>query len=234
MDGQLSLDGELVFADGKFQLYTSLENADLSRVMQQLCPGQHNLTGKVFAVVNLGGTSDGVHTWRGQGQVRLKDADIYELPVMVSLLKLLSIQRPDRTAFTTSNMDFRIEGDDLEFTQIDFEGDAISLKGKGWMNSRQEVDLKFYTQLGRDEMQLPFFRPVLGEINRQFLLIEVVGPLDHPHVTKTAFPRLNEQLAQMFPELAARAERERPADARGSAWGPRKLLQPGTLWPRKE
>jgi len=234
MDGQLSLDGEFVFADGRFQLYASLENADLGRVTQQLCPTQHNLTGKVFSVVSLGGTSDGVHTWRGQGQVRLKDADIYELPLMVSLLKLLSIQRPDRTAFTTSNMDFRIEGDDLEFTQIDFDGDAISLKGKGRMNSRQEVDLKFYTQLGRDEMQLPFFRPVLGEINRQFLLIEVVGPLDHPHVTKTAFPRLNEQLAQIFPELAARAERDRPAEANGSPWGPRKLLQAGALWPRKE
>jgi hypothetical protein len=233
MDGQLSLDGEFVFADGRFQLYSSLENADLTRVMQQLCPTQHNLTGKVFGIVSLGGTSDGVHTWRGQGQVRLKDADIYELPLMVSLLKLLSIQRPDRTAFTTSNMDFRIEGDDLEFTQIDFEGDAISLKGKGWMNSRREVDLKFYTQLGRDDMQLPFIRPVVGEINRQFMLIEVVGPIDNPHVTKTAFPRLNEQLAQIFPELAARAERERQ-DPRGPAWGPRKLLQPGTLWPRKE
>ena len=233
MDGQLSLDGEFVFADGSFQLYTSLENADLSRVVQQLCPAQHDLTGRVFAIVSLGGTTDGVHTWRGQGQVRLKDADIYELPLMVSLLKLLSIQRPDRTAFTTSNMEFRIEGDDLEFTQIDFEGDAISLKGKGRMNSRQEVDLKFYTQLGRDEMQLPFVRPVLGEINRQFLLIEVIGPLDHARVTKTAFPRFNEQLAQMFPELAARAERDRPTE-RGTLWGTRKLLQPGVLWPRKE
>lgn len=233
--GQLSLDGELLFADGKFQLYTSLENADLTRVVQQLCPAQRNLTGKVFGVVELAGSTQGVHTWRGQGQVRLEDADIYELPLMVSMLSLLTIKRPDRTAFTTSNMDFRIEGDDLEFTQIDFEGDAISLKGKGWMNSRQDVDLKFYTQLGRDEMQLPFFRPVLGEINRQILLIEVTGPLDHPHVRKTAFPRFNEQLSQMFPELAARSERERPLDQAGwRLWEPRKLVQPGALWPRKE
>ena len=231
--GQLSLDGELLFADGKFQLNSTLENGDLTAVMQQLSPAQRNLTGKVFGMVNVGGTTQGVHTWRGEGQVRLKDADIYELPLMVSMLKLLSIQRPDRTAFTNSNMEFRIEGDDLEITQIDFEGDAITLKGKGWMNSRQELDLKFYTQLGRDEMQLPIVRPVLGELNRQFLLIEVTGPLNRPHVTKTAFPRFNEQLSQMFPELAARAELRETEPAREGWWSQRKLL-PRSMWLRKE
>ncbi len=233
MDGRLALDGEFVFADGRFNVNTTLENADLKRVTQELAPSQRNLTGKVFALVNLGGTTQGVHTWRGQGEARLTEANIYELPVMVSLLSLLSIKPPDRTAFTTSNMEFRIEGDDVEFTHIDFAGDAISLKGRGWMNNRQEVNLTFYTQLGRDEMQLPIFRPVMGEINRQFLLIEVTGPLNHPSVTKTPFPQLNEQLSQMFPELAARAE-ERREDPNRGLWGGRKLLQPGSLWPRKE
>ncbi|HUE71238.1 MAG TPA: AsmA-like C-terminal region-containing protein, partial [Pirellulaceae bacterium] len=233
MGGKLALDGEFVFADGRFNLYTTLENADLKRVTQELSPSQRNLTGKVFALVSLGGTTQGVHTWRGQGEARLTEANIYELPVMVSLLSLLSIKPPDRTAFTNSNMEFRIEGDDVEFTHIDFAGDAISLKGRGWMNNRQEVNLAFYSQLGRDEMQLPIFRPVVGEINRQFLLIEVTGPLDHPNVTKTPFPRLNEQLAQMFPELAVRAE-ERREDPQRGLWGGRKLLPGGNLWPRNE
>ena len=233
LDGQLALDGELVFDGGRFNVNTTLENADLARVARELCPGQQNLSGKVFGLVNLGGTTQGVHTWRGSGEVRLKEADIYELPVMVSLLSLLSIKPPDRTAFTTSNMEFRIEGDDVELTHIDFEGDAISLKGRGWMNSRQEVNLAFYTQLGRDEMQLPFFRPVLGEINRQFLLIEVTGPLEDPSVTRTAFPQINEQLSQMFPELAARAEVRREASDRG-LWGGPRIIPRGNLWPRKE
>jgi hypothetical protein len=232
LDGQMALEGELHFADGSFQVEASLENADLRRVAEQLCPAQRNVTGTVFGATRLAGTTQGVHTWRGDGQVRLKDADIYELPLMVSLLKLLAIQRPDRTAFTNSNMEFQIEGDELEFTQIDFEGDAITLKGRGRMNGQQEVDLKFYTQLGRDEMQLPLFRPVLGEINRQFLLIEVTGSLDHPHVTKTAFPRLNDQLSQLFPELA-RLERERASlSERDRPLLPGNLLPRGGLWPR--
>ncbi len=232
MGGKLALDGEFVFADGRFNLYTTLESADLKRVTQELSPSQRNLTGKVFGLVSLGGTTLGVHTWRGQGEARLTDADIYELPVMVSLLSLLSVKPPNRTAFTNSNMEFRIEGDDVEFTHIDFAGDAISLKGRGWMNNRQEVNLTFYTQLGRDEMQLPIFRPVVGEINRSILLIEVTGPLDHPTVTKRPLGGFSEQLSQMFPELAARAD-ERREEQRG-LWAGRKLLPGGQLWPRKE
>jgi hypothetical protein len=152
---------------------------------------------------------------------------------MISMFKMLSVQRPnDRTAFTTSNIDFRIEGDTLQFDRIDFNGDAISLKGKGHMTAQRQVDLKFYTQMGRDEFQLPVFRPFLGEASREFMLIEVTGPLDNPNVNKTACPRLNERLQQMFPELAAR-QRE-PEPILPIVTHPRELLERGGLLPRRE
>jgi hypothetical protein len=47
------------------------------------------------------------------------------------------------------------------------------------------------------------------------MLIEVTGTLDKQNVTRTVFPQLDERLAQLFPELAARqaelqAERQSP------------------------
>jgi hypothetical protein len=151
-----------------------------------------------------------LHTWRGNGQVRLRDADIYELPVMIAMLKLLSVQRPNRTAFNTSNIDFRIVGDDLALDRIDFSGDAISLKGKGRMNAQRQIELKFHPQMGRDELTLPIFRPLIGEASRQFMLIEVTGSLDRPHVTRTVLPQLDERLQELFPELARQPERKDP------------------------
>ena len=138
---------------------------------------------------------------RGARQVKLTDAYLYELPTMVSVLQVLSIQRPDRNAFTESNMEFKIEGDDLEFTHLDLNGGVISLKGKGRLTGRRDLDLKFYTQIGRGELQI--FRPLVGDVNRQFMLIEVTGPLEHPISRKTAFPKLNENLQKIFPELAS-------------------------------
>jgi hypothetical protein len=209
--GDLSIDGELLLSEaGEFTAQARLDNADLAAVVRELAPRQRGLVGKVFAGANLSGTLQGMHTWRGTGQVRLRDADIYELPVMIAMLSLLRVQRPDRTAFTTSNIDFRVEGDDLALDRIDFNGDIMCLKGKGRITGQREVDLKFYPQFGRDEMHLPFMRPFVGEASRQFLLVEVTGTLDQQHVTRTVFPRIDERLAELFPELA-RPDNDRAA-----------------------
>jgi hypothetical protein len=170
-------------------------------VARQLAPHQPTSHGKIFGRARVGGTAQGKHTWHGEGQISLREADMYELPAMVRLLKLLSIQRPDTTAFTNSNIDFRIEGDDLAFDRIDFSGDAISLKGKGRMNGQRQIDLKFYPLVGREERQLAIFRPLVGKTGQEFMLIEVTGTLDHPEIDRRVFPRLDE-LAQLFPELA--------------------------------
>lgn len=204
LGGQIVLDAQLrLTAEGPFQMQAALENADLAQLMSDLSPRNQGLTGKAYALVRLTGTREGVHTYRGDGQIRLRDADIYELPLMIAMLKLVEFKRPNRTAFTTSDIDFRVEGDDLEFTRLEFKGDAVSLQGKGRMNGAREIDLKLYSRLGRDEYAL--LRPLQREASREFLLIEVTGPLDNPSVQRQAFPRLNETLQQLFPELAQQA-----------------------------
>jgi hypothetical protein len=205
LSGLMSLDGEvLLTGDGTFDVEATLANADLAEVARQLAPHQPAASGKVFGTARVGGNSQGKHTWHGNGQISLREADLYELPAMINLLKLLSVQRPQRanTAFTNSNIDFRIEGDDLALERIDFSGDAISLKGKGRMNAQRQIDLKFYPLVGREERHLPIFRPLLGETGREFMLIEVTGTLDQPQIDRQVFPRLDARLAQLFPELA--------------------------------
>ncbi|QDU27991.1 hypothetical protein ETAA8_30830 [Anatilimnocola aggregata] len=201
--GAIALDGQMRFGQElPFQLQVWLEQGDLGTIVREVAPRQQRLSGKVFAVVSLSGTGEGMHTYRGQGQVRLRDADIYELPAILSMLKLSSIQRPDRTAFTQSNIDFRIEGDDLELDRIELAGDAITLKGRGRLTAGREINMQLYTQVGRDDAQIPIFRPILGEASRQFLLFEVSGPVDQPIVQRQVFPQLNERLQELFPELA--------------------------------
>ncbi|HMC11855.1 MAG TPA: AsmA-like C-terminal region-containing protein, partial [Pirellulaceae bacterium] len=202
LGGLLSLDGMLLSADGTFDIQASLANANLGEIGRELAPHQPPSSGKVFGLVHVGGNGQGKHTWYGDGKISLREADLYQLPAMITLLKLLSIQRPDSTAFTNSNIDFRIEGDDLAFERIDFSGDAISLKGKGRMNAQRQIDLKFYPLVGREERQLPIFRPLLGQTGQEFMLIEVTGSIDQPEITRTPFPRLDARLAQLFPELA--------------------------------
>ncbi|HEY2412200.1 MAG TPA: AsmA-like C-terminal region-containing protein [Pirellulaceae bacterium] len=222
LGGLLSLDGLVSLADaGTFDLQATLANGDLPEIARQLAPHQQPPTGKVYGVAHIAGSPQAVHTWHGDGKINLREADLYELPSMITLLKLLSVQRPNSTAFTNSNIDFRIEGDELELDRIDFSGDAISLKGKGRVNNQRQLDLKFYPLVGREERQLAIFRPLLGQTGQEFMLIEVTGPLDQPEIHRHAFPRLDAQLAQLFPELA----RDQPVETKTpSVLSPRGML----------
>ncbi|MGD9646762.1 MAG: AsmA-like C-terminal region-containing protein, partial [Pirellulales bacterium] len=136
----------------RYALQGSIVDADLSRCAHELFAGQQQMLGKVQAGIDLHGNAEGLHTLAGKGYVRLHDADIYRIPQMMSLLSVVSLKPPDTTAFTTSDIDFRVDGDHLYFDRIDFKGDAISLKGRGEMNFSSDVALTFYALVGRDEL----------------------------------------------------------------------------------
>ena len=126
---------------------------------------------------------------------------------MLALLKLLSSGNRDTTAFSSSDVSFQIRGDHIYFDRFDLRGDAITLKGIGEMGLNRQLNLDFYSIVGREQLWSPLVRPILGEASRQFLRIHVDGTLDDPVTTQEVLPGLNETLQQLFPELAAYAGR---------------------------
>jgi len=200
--GQLAGDAWVTLDEvPRFFVRASLENADLKRCADELFRGPQDLRGVVAAEINLTGSAAGSHTFQGTGTTHLRNADIYELPVMVSMLKLLSIREPDTTAFSKSDIDFRIEGNHIYFDRIDFNGDAISLLGKGQMDLQRRLNLTFHTVVGRDEYRIPILHELLGEASKQVLQIHVEGTLDNPITRKEAFPGINQALQQLQGEV---------------------------------
>jgi len=131
-----------------------------------------------------------MHSLAGRGQVRLRDADIYELSVVMSLLKILRVKAPDRNAFSSSVVDFRIEGPRAYLDNIELAGDAISLVGAGEVDFDSNVNLTFRSIVGDAETQLPAVKRLLGGASGQFLLVHVDGTLAEPTATTEAFPTL--------------------------------------------
>ncbi len=185
-----------------FELHATLTQADLARVSQEMVTGSHPLRATVFAEVTLHGSGRSLNTLGGRGRIHLSDADIYKLPLMISLLKILSIREPDRSAFSKSDIEFHVDGNHIYFDRINFNGDAISLLGQGEMNLQQDVRLAFYAVVGRDELRIPIIREVLGGASQQIMLIHVDGPLQNPQVRREAFPAVNQALQHLQSELA--------------------------------
>ena len=190
-DGTLTVDGSVAAGEAApFSVACSLANADLARLAADMAGGGHAYEGRVHAGLRLRGSRAGPHSLVGDGQVRLVDADIYELPVMVALLKILRVKVPDRSAFTSSLVDFRIEGPHAYLDNIELSGDAISLVGNGEVDFDSNVNLVLRPIMGEAQTQLPAMKRLLGGASGQFMLVHVDGTLGEPVTSTEAFPTL--------------------------------------------
>jgi hypothetical protein len=208
--GTLSVDGNVAAGDGGFTINAALADADLERLAGDLCGGPHHYQGRVHGGIALRGSRAGTHSLAGQGQVRLADADIYELPVMVALLKILRVRVPDRNAFTSSVVDFRVEGPRAYLDTIELSGDAISLVGNGEVDFDSHVNLTLRPIMGDAESQLPAMKRLLGGASGQFMLVHVDGTIAEPVTTTEAFPTL----AAAAQRLQSRRRADGPLAAR--------------------
>jgi hypothetical protein len=212
-DRQRSLSGLIfggrVFGDGSvslgdtpsYRLMGRLAEADLARTAQELLSGRQALRGKVFANVEVWGQGRSLNSLAGRGNIRLRDADIYKFPLMISLLKILSIREPDKSAFSESDIDFVIEGDHIYLTRINFKGDAISLEGAGEMDFNRNLNLTFGTRLGRGDRNLPVLRELLGNAGDQIVVIHVEGPASDPKIVRQPLPAMNRMIEQLQKDL---------------------------------
>jgi len=205
--GRLTCDGYIILsATPRYQLRAELAQADMARCVQEVGAGARDLRGTVRAEVQLHGSGRTVNLLGGSGKIELSDADIYELPVMIHILKMLRTRRPDRTAFSNCDIDFRVEGNAIYFDRIKFSGDTISLVGKGEMNFQSQIRLTLHGMVGRGDRDLPLLHDLLSGASQQIMLIHVGGTLQKPEASREPFPgvaRAIQQLQQAAPETDA-------------------------------
>ncbi len=199
--GAVACDGWVALgATPRYALRAELTQGDLKRCVQGLTSGARDLRGTIRAQVQLHGSGRTLNLLGGHGKIELSDADIYELPVMIALLRILRTRRPDRSAFSNSDIDFRIEGNHIYCDRIKFSGDTISLVGAGEMNFQSDIRLTLHAMVGRGERDLPLLHDLLGGASQQIMLIHVGGTLQNPETTREPFPGVARALQQLQPD----------------------------------
>ena len=201
-DGTLVSDAWVTF-DGvpRYSVVASLAGADLPRMTKERFSTEQNLQGKVGATLTLNGYGRSLHTLTGHGEVQVTEANIYELPLLVGLLKVLRSATPDSTAFNQIDTKYRIEGRHVYLDQLDFLGDAVSLLGKGETNFDQQLNLVFHGVVGRNEIRLPLVKNFFDQVGQQTLQMYVDGTLSDPQIHTQALPGINNLIQQIQTDL---------------------------------
>ena len=216
-------------AQPRYGLEATISRADLGRLAREGFGARQRLSGAVLGEVQLRGEGRGTHNLNGRGTVRLREADIYQLPLMVQLLSILKLRSPDDTAFTSSDIDFRIVSGRCFLEKVDFKGDAVSLYGQGEMGFDKSINLTFIPRAFRHEPRIPMFRELVRGASGQLMEIHVDGTIDDPKVTRRFLSGVDQAFQQLQADLQNPAAGMRPPP--GARSGQNNGTRSSTLWP---
>ena len=201
-DGTLAADGWVTFEElPKYGVEATLTDASLMRMMVERFRGKQAYNGKVAASFNLRGSGRSRLSLVGDGEVHITETNIYELPLLVGMLKVLRNGTPDTTAFNQSKLKFRIDGPHIYLDQFDFLGDAVSLYGQGTTNFDQELNLVFHGVVGRNDLRLPFVKDLLDRAGQSIMKMYVDGTMSNPQIHTQPLPGINQLIQQIQDDL---------------------------------
>lgn len=200
LSGQLRLHGSVQLQTGRVHCRMQLTDADFRSLLLDLNQEGGKASGILSAELEISGSPHNLDTLSGDGVIRLRDADLYELPSMIKLFNILRVRPPDSGAFETADVRFRVDGDRFPLDEFALDGDLISLRGSGWVNMRRELSLNLDTYVGRRGQLAQMIGPILSKNDSATLLhIEVFGTTDNPQMRRS-FPGLETRFDQIFPE----------------------------------
>lgn len=181
--------------EGRFLLETEIRDADLSQVCEEFAPQQKDIAGRTHAALRMRGNASGTHSCIGDGWAQVRDAKIYELPPVVRLLNLM---RVDDTAFDSGDISFGVNGENIDINRMEFNGDTISLIGNGRVNMNHDMDLNFYSVVGRNRLNIPLLSELYRRGSQKFMWIKVDGTFEEPRLSREMLPELNDSIRQLF------------------------------------
>ena len=197
--GAARLDGQSWLENGedRFYVQASVSNANLESATGQMSTQLKEIGGFGNLAMRLTG-GETRESIRGEGLFQLRDANIYELPVVLGMLKTLKNRRTNRSAFDAGNVDFTIAGNTATLNRVELLGDAISLIGQGKLDLRGQVNMNFYSVIGRNRMHIPIISDLAKASSQSIMWWKVDGSFSDPQIYTEILPGLNESMSDLF------------------------------------
>jgi hypothetical protein len=139
---------------------------------------------------------------QGSGSIDVPTGRIFDLPIMLDVIKLARLRPMDHTAFEEAHAVFRIRGNRLKVGQLDLLGNAISLGGEGEMDlDGSHAQFEFYTVWTNIRNILGGGGDLAARISGNLFRIRVSGDLGGdkpPRVTQEALPGIVDPIRRLL------------------------------------
>ncbi|WP_143543730.1 AsmA-like C-terminal region-containing protein [Rhodopirellula sp. MGV] len=196
-DGSIGLDGTMTLSDASFNVRLALVGASVPVVLADIGQAEQELSGTLDANMTLEGLLGTRDLLRGRGKATIEDANLYQLPVLVQLLNVLSITPNEESAFTNAEIDYTLIEDQVEFNNLKLWGSLIALHGSGTMDRRKNIDLTFNTRVSPRNTFTRILRPLAAD-RYTLWTVEVTGPANDPTIQRKALENVGLRFEKLF------------------------------------
>lgn len=208
IDGSFFLDGQIdLKRPFPYHILVKMQDTKLEKFAAEYLAGQRNLRGIMNGWLELWGDSSAPQNGRtktntaslkGNGELHIAPAALYELPAVMQILRLISFVPADNPAFAEAHMMFDIAKNQINFRQISLLGDAINLYGLGFVNFDQRLGMEFIARVPQNGGPLPFVKGLVGLVANDGWGVSLTGTLTEPVAVLRAVPKLDPRLNELF------------------------------------
>ena len=135
---------------------------------------------------------------RGRGELEIRNADLYDVPLAVATLQILNLSLPMSRAFDRAWAQYLIQDDWVYFDLIQFQAPTIEIIGSGTMRySNLELNLDMFTR----NPTSPQFGPLsdlFTVFKDQLVSLRVTGTLDDPKPQIASFQGVRRSWSEVF------------------------------------
>ncbi len=148
----------------------------------------------------------------GAGEVFLREAQVWKLPLMLAIFQVLNLT-PDENVFHDGWLKYYLSRDMLTFQKIDLQGKALSFIGGGRMDlGSRHVDVTLLAGSPL-RLRLPVLTDLLEGASRELMEVRITGTVQKPTILPQPLRGLAKALESVFPEAPKHIGRT-PVDAK--------------------
>lgn len=192
-----------------FEFNLNVANASLNNYVRNSYRNPPAVDGIVDAGLLLTGSGETIGTLNGAGSVRIRQADLYRLPLIYDIVRLFSGEIPSDRVFDDVLCDFTLRDKLMLISKLELTGPSLSLIGEkpaGRMNlETNDIGVTMKTRWAKGQLRFPLVTDAANFVNDQIGIVQVRGKLQNPSIYYEPVPgvlRIFKIVPRVFERIA--------------------------------
>ncbi len=191
---------KLAMEDVALEPATHPEKDDAWRAAVEAAAGDEKAEvppGKFTASLNIEGRPSEPASKRGRGEINIREAKFYQVPLVMTMLQLINLSLPGSNSFDRVIVGFAIEGDIVRLDPLSFEAKNVQITGSGTMDyNTHKLDLEMYSRNPR--FRLGVLSDAFDMIKNELVMIKVGGTLEEPKAGVQPLSSIKRSIGDIF------------------------------------